>query len=138
MKKQIFNILVLAISAFVMMAFVTLQDQKIGAPWQIPANYKTKVNPHKDDNSLERLGRATFNRHCRSCHGNAGLGDGPMAKNLKTFPGDFSKAEFQKHTDGEFYYMSFVGRDEMPNFEKLIADEEERWAVVNYIRKFKK
>lgn len=138
MKKRVFSLTMFALAAFAMMAFVLPQDQKKGGPWEIPKEYKTKVNPHKGDASLDKLGRATYNKHCRSCHGNTGLGDGPMAKNLKTHPGDFSSAEFHKHTDGDFYYMSFIGRDEMPNFEKKITDEEERWAVVNFIRSFKK
>jgi mono/diheme cytochrome c family protein len=138
MKKRIFNLAIITTAAFAMMAFILPQDQKIGGPWEIPKEYKEKVNPHKGDASLDKLGRATYSRHCRSCHGNTGLGDGPMAKNLKTFPGDFSDATFQKHTDGDIYYMSFIGRDEMPNFESKITDEEERWAVVNYIRSMKK
>ena len=139
MKKKIISLAMIAIGAFAMMAFIIPQDQKIGGPWEISKEYKEKENPYKEDASLEKLGRATYSRHCRSCHGNTGLGDGPMAKNLKTFPGDFSAAEFQdKFNDGEIYYMSFIGRDEMPNFESKITDEEERWAVVNYIRSMKK
>lgn len=137
MKKSAF--LTLMIGAIALLAFIVPQDQKIGGPWDIPDEYKNMENPYKGDESLNRLGRATYNRHCRSCHGNAGLGDGPMARNLDTFPGDFSDAEFhEEHTDGEIYYMSFIGRDEMPNFESLIDDDEERWAVVNYIRGMKK
>lgn len=136
MKKPVF--LTLLIGAIALLAFIVPQDQKIGGPWDIPDEYKNMENPYKGDESLNRLGRATYNRHCRSCHGNKGLGDGPMARNLDTFPGDFSDAEFHKeHTDGEIYYMSFIGRDEMPNFESLIDDDEERWAVVNYIRGMK-
>ncbi len=139
MKRRVFSILMMAIAAFVMMAFILPQDQKKGGPWEIPDEYKKMENPHKGDESLNRLGRATYNRHCRSCHGNAGLGDGPMARSLNTFAGDFSKEEWhKKYNDGEIYYMSFIGRDEMPNFESLIDDEEERWAVVNYIRGMKK
>jgi mono/diheme cytochrome c family protein len=121
----------------VLMSFVTSQDQKKGAPWVIPAEYKSKKNPVKGDASLEKLGKAAWAKHCRSCHGNMGLGDGPKAASLKTFPGNFKDAKFQALTDGEIYYQSFVGRDEMPNFEKKIIDEEERWAVVNLIRTMK-
>lgn len=139
MKRKVFSLLMIAIAGFVMMAFVLPQDQKKGGPWEIPEEYKKMENPHKGDASLDRLGRTVYNRHCRSCHGNAGLGDGPMARNLETFPGDFSNAEWhEKYKDGELYYMSIVGRDEMPNFESLITDIEERWAVVNYIRGLKK
>lgn len=139
MKKSISTLFLLGIFAVVSMAFVAAQDQKIGGPWTIPAEFKNKKNPHAGDESLVRLARAAYGRHCRSCHGNTGLGDGPMARNLKTFPGDFSNAKFQSaHTDGDIYFMSFIGRDEMPNFESQITDEEERWAIVNYVRSFKK
>jgi len=139
MKRAALVILLFGIIAVLTMAFGLSQDQKIGGPWNIPAEYKNKKNPHAGDASLVRMARAAYGRHCRSCHGNAGLGDGPMARNQKTFSGDFSKKEWHdKYNDGEIYYMSFIGRDEMPNFESLITDEEERWAIVNYIRSFKK
>jgi mono/diheme cytochrome c family protein len=139
MKKSIFYQIAIIIGALALLAFMVPQDQKIGGPWEISKEYKEMVNPYIGDASLDRLGRTVYNRHCRSCHGNTGLGDGPMARNLKTFPGDFSDADFHKnHTDGEIYYMSIIGRDEMPNFESNISDEEERWAVVNYIRGMKK
>jgi hypothetical protein len=47
-------------------------------------------------------------------------------------------ADVQKQTDGEIYYKSFIGRDEMPNFEKKIPSESDRWMIVNYIRTMKK
>ena len=47
---------------------------------------------------------------------------------------DLSSSEVQGQTDGELYYKSFIGRDEMPNFEKKIRGEEDRWMVVNYMR----
>jgi hypothetical protein len=33
--------------------------------------------------------------------------------------------------------MSFIGRDEMPNFEKKIPDVADRWAVIGFIRTLK-
>ncbi len=134
-KGLILSIVALISVAF--LAFIAPQEQKKGEPWKIPAEYKNKANPHKGDASLDKLARAAYGKHCRSCHGTKGKGDGPMAKNLKTHPGDFGSAEFQKHTDGEIYYMSIIGRDEMPNFEKEITDPEERWALVNFIRTLK-
>jgi mono/diheme cytochrome c family protein len=84
------------------------------------------------------IGKTLYAKHCKSCHGNAGLGDGPKAKMLKTSAGDFSSAKFQAQADGVLYYQSFVGRDEMPNYEKKILDEEDRWAVIDYLRSLKK
>ena len=59
------------------------------------------------------------------------------AKTLKTFPGDFSSADFQKQVDGEHFYKTKFGRDEMPKFDKKIPDED-IWSMVNYMRTFKK
>ncbi|MBN2805951.1 MAG: cytochrome c [Prolixibacteraceae bacterium] len=104
----------------------------------IPSEYKEKVNPHKGDESLKMTGLRTFNRHCVSCHGKAGLGDGVMSKNLKIPPGNLTTAHMTKYSDGEIYYMSFVGEGERPDFIKLIPSEEDKWAVVNYVRTLQK
>ncbi len=135
-KNLVFTLAALVLGV-VLMSFVSAPQQKKGEAWKIPAEYKAKKNPVKGDASLERLGKAAWAKHCRSCHGNLGKGDGPKAASMKTFPGDFSATDFQAHTDGDIYYMSFVGRGEMPNFESKITDEEERWAVVNLIRTMK-
>ena len=135
--KQIFLFLTIT-TGFLMMSFVFPQDQKKPGSWEIPAEYKAKENPYKDDASLDRLGKALYSKHCRACHGNEGAGYGPKSKNLETWPGDFSVDAVQSHTDGELYYMTFIGRDEMPSFEDKITDDEGRWAIINYIRSLKK
>jgi mono/diheme cytochrome c family protein len=73
-------------------------------------------------------------KHCQSCHGKSGAGDGSKAAQLKTEPGNFTTAEFHKQTDGAIYYKTLDGRDDMPGFKKKIPDEEEMWSVVNYVR----
>ncbi len=115
-------------------SFLVFQDQKKREPWTIPAEYKTKKMAEASD---ENQGKMLWAVHCKSCHGNVGLGDGPKSANLKTFPGIFKSPEFQSQTDGAIYYESFIGRGEMPNFEKKIPDEEDRWNIVSYIRKLK-
>lgn len=120
--------------AIVFMAFAFPQDQQKAAPWEIPSKYEKMENPHADDADLIKIGKMMYSKHCKSCHGSKGLGDGPKAKQLETFPGDFSSEEFQAGSDGALYYKSFVGRDEMPNYEKKIVDDEDRWAIINYLR----
>ena len=113
--------------------------QKAGGPWTVPAKYKTmKTTVKAGDASINSVGKETYNKHCKSCHGAKGLGDGPKAANLKTSTGDFSSAKFQAQSDGDIYYQSIIGRDEMPNFEKKILDESDRWAVIMYMRTMKK
>jgi mono/diheme cytochrome c family protein len=78
-----------------------------------------------------------YTKNCASCHGKAGLGDGVKARALKTFPGDFSKTDFQGQTDGDHFYKSKMGRGEMPKYEGKLADND-IWNLVNYMRTFKK
>lgn len=134
-----FIVPVLVFGSFLLMAANVPQD-KAGKPWSIPEKYLKMKNPQKaGDAEMVKLGKTLYAKHCKSCHGNVGLGDGPKAAQLKTFPGDFSKPAFHSQKDGELYYKSFVGRDQMPNYEKKITSEEERWAIITYMKaSFKK
>ncbi len=138
--KTINNLFTLAgimVLAFVFMAFAFPQDgQKKGAAWDIPSKYVKMENLYADED-LNKVGKMLYSKHCKSCHGNKGLGDGPKAKQLETFPGDLSSEEFQAGSDGELFYKSIIGREEMPNYEKKITDDEDRWAIINYIRTLK-
>lgn len=95
------------------------------------------ANPVKVDDGSIATGKTLYNQHCKSCHGTKGKGDGPKAAQLDTECGDFTKAEFQKQTDGALFYKTFEGRKDMPSFKKKIADQNDIWAVVNYMRSFK-
>lgn len=105
--------------------------------WDVPAKFKTMKCAIKADDASVNAGKAIYNKNCASCHGKAGLGDGAKARGLETFPGDFSKAEFQNQTDGELFYKTKTGRDEMPKYEGKI-DDEGVWQVIAYMRTFKK
>ena len=118
-------------------AFIAPQDQKAGAPWNIPAKYKTMKNATSGDAASANVGKMLYAKHCKSSHGGTGLGDGPKASSMKTKIGSFKDAKFQGQTDGEIYYQTYVGRDEMTPFDKKIPEEEDRWAVVNFLRTLK-
>jgi len=138
MKNSI-KLIVIFCTAIIFVTANMAMAQKAGGPWTVPAKYKAMKSTVKaGDASINTVGKEAFNKHCKSCHGSKGLGDGPKAANLKTSTGNFSTAKFQAQADGDLYYMSFVGRDEMPNFEKKITDEADRWAVIGYIRTLKK
>jgi mono/diheme cytochrome c family protein len=116
--------------------FASAQQAK-PKPWEVPAKYKTMKNPVKVDDASKNAGKALYNKHCASCHGKVGLGDGPKARGLDTFAGDFSGADYQNQTDGDHFYKTKFGRDEMPKYEGKI-DDEGIWQMVNYMRTFKK
>lgn len=139
MKKTNFLMLSAFVAAiFLLMSFVLPQEQKQPEPWEVPSKYQKKTNPYADDASLIKVGKMLYSKHCKSCHGNTGECDGPKAKQLETYCSDFTSAEFQAQSAGEMYYKSFIGRNEMPNFEKKVTDEEDRWAIINYMVSLKK
>jgi len=116
------------------MLSMTLIKSNLQDPWEVPAKYEKMVNPYADAADDERIGRVLYSKHCKSCHGTKGKGDGTKAKSLDTPAGDFTDASFKNQTDGSLYYKTFIGRDDMPSFKKKIADEEEQWLVINYIK----
>lgn len=135
--KKLFKNGTIIISSMVIMSFMlfafTPSNQK---PWTVPAKYKSMKNTVKSDDASKNAGKALYAKHCKSCHGAKGLGDGPKAASLKTKIRSFASKEYKGQTPGEKYYESFIGRDEMPNFEKKILDESDRWSLINYIDAF--
>lgn len=113
------------------MAF-TMQDS-----WEVPAKYKSMKNPITADDASINSGTLLYKKHCASCHGKVGLGDGVKARQLETFPGDFSAAAYQDQTDGEHFYKTKFGRNEMPAYDKKVSDDD-IWHIINYMRTFKK
>jgi len=126
-------------SAVVVISFsmITLNATAQPKPWEVPANFKTMKNPVAPGDASTKTGMALYNKNCASCHGKTGLGDGVKARALKTHPGDFSAALYQNQTDGEHFYKTKTGRDEMPKYEGKLSDDD-IWNVVNYMRTFKK
>lgn len=130
MKKH--TIIFLLASSVVLYAFTRAYQSK---EWVVPEAAKKIKNP-TDKSAKEDLaiGKSLYAKHCQSCHGREGYGDGPKAKELKGEVGDFSTAEFQSQTDGALFYKLTTGRDDMPAFNKKITDAEDRWLIINYIR----
>ena len=133
MKKYI-SILFTVMFVTVLMAFV---PKTTNDPWPVPDKYKNMANPVKSDATSLATGKTLYNQHCKSCHGSKGKGDGPKAAQLNTECGDFTKSSTQSETDGALFYKTSEGRKDMPSFKKKIADQNEIWAVVNYIRTLK-
>ena len=136
MKKsmRLIGIITMAFAAIMLMS---MKMQDAAPAWEVPAKYKEMKNPVKADDESIKVGRMLYNKNCASCHGKTGLGDGPKARGLDTFPGDFSGAAYQGQTDGEHFYKTKFGRNEMPKYEGKIADED-IWNMVNFMRTFKK
>jgi len=83
-------------------------------------------------------GAALYKRQCVMCHGAAGLGDGPAAKNLKgKLPSLADKATMSKLTDAQIHETITAGKKteigNMPALGKRLKPEEIT-DIVNYVR----
>jgi mono/diheme cytochrome c family protein len=123
------------IVVFITTASFTLFQAK---PWNAPADKAKAANAVKSSAASIAEGKTLWTTHCASCHGKTGLGDGTKAAQLETTPPDFTKSAFQSQTDGSLFYKTSEGRGDMPGFKKKIADQEDLWNLVNFMRSLKK
>jgi mono/diheme cytochrome c family protein len=110
----------------------------ISTKWIVPTNFKKMKNPTYATNENLVIGKALYTKHCKSCHGISGAGDGPNAAEFDSNIGDFTSKEFQAQTDGTIYYKSYVGQHDMPNYEKKIPGTNNMWLIVNHLKTLEK
>ncbi len=127
--KTLKNFLILALVTFGLLSFGTaFQDE-----WVVPEKYQNMKNPTNPDEDLA-IGKSLYSKHCQSCHGKEGYGDGKKANEVEGDLGDFSSPEFQSQSDGALFYKTSFGRNDMPEYTKKMPDDEDRWLIVNYMR----
>ncbi len=138
-KRLVTVALMMLVLGWITMSFESKTQDDKPKPWKVPETSKKMKNPQaKAGAESVTAGKVLYTKHCKSCHGSKGLGDGPKAKELDTPSGDFSTKEFHGQTDGELFYKIKEGRDDMPSFKKKITDDEDLWNIVNYVRTFAK
>ena len=78
-------------------------------------------------------GRGLYMKHCASCHGRTGAGDGSAGSDLDPRPSDLREAEVAGKSEQRLFRQITRGRAPMPSFGKLMNDDD-RWAVVGYVK----
>ena len=109
---------IIGILSFALYSFTSFVQEE----WKVPAKYQTMKNPVAPATDAA-IGKALYNKHCKSCHGSKGLGDGPKAAEMDGDLGDFSSKEFQAQSDGALFYKTTIGRDDMPEFTKKLPND---------------
>jgi mono/diheme cytochrome c family protein len=120
---------IIGVLSFALLSFTSALQEK----WKVPEKYVKMENPTDPKEDLA-IGKSLYSKHCKSCHGKEGFGDGSKADEVEGDLGDFSSEEFQEQTDGGLFYKTTFGRDDMPKYSKKMPDDEDRWLVVNYMR----
>ena len=135
MKNQ--SIVKIAFAIFASSAVFVIVNAQTLQQWVVPAKFTTMKNPVTKSKENVANGKDLYAKHCKSCHGINGLGDGSKAASLDASCGDFTMGKFQGQTDGSIFYKITEGRNKMPSFKKNIPDDNDRWMLVNYLRTFK-
>lgn len=112
--------------------------------WRVPAAERQSDNPLSATNPEHlKRGRSLFMRHCVTCHGEQGRGDGPSARlharRSGYAPRDLTRPHVQEGlTDGEMFWKIGAGwrpegRIVMPGVAGEVSDQD-RWRLVLYVR----
>jgi mono/diheme cytochrome c family protein len=133
-KKR--TLIVVALSLIFVVALIAMFDSLTG--WSAPSSARKTKNPVPPTESALDDGMFNYSKHCKSCHGENGDGNGDRASELSAEPSDFTDARVMSRvTDGELFWKIGHGHRPMPGFQNKLTDKE-RWELVDYIRTFAK
>ncbi|HKN01574.1 MAG TPA: cytochrome c [Candidatus Binataceae bacterium] len=78
-------------------------------------------------------GKDLFLSNCAPCHGESGIGNGPVVHLLKESPKNLIGSDVKVHSDGFIYGVIRDGFELMPAYGDAMSSSE-RWQVVLYVR----
>ncbi len=128
---------IMKFNALILLFFIELYNINAQNLWRAPQEFKQLQNPLRDRISAIQKGQKIYKSLCASCHGDNGTGNPVMIKTLNPPPADLTTGLVQQQTDGEIFWKITEGRGLMASYKNMLSDEE-RWAVVSYIRKIEK
>jgi mono/diheme cytochrome c family protein len=83
--------------------------------------------------NLER-GRYLYDIYCYPCHGEVGLGNGPVVgPDRYPAPPSQHTDEVKNMPDGSLFHIITAGEEKMPSYAEQIRPRD-RWLIVNYVR----
>lgn len=100
--------------------------------WVVPDEAAATSNPSEYSLENVKLGKAIYNKNCKSCHGDPGKNN-PLA--LVPMPVDIASEKMQINSEGALFYKISTGKGVMPPFESTIP-ETDRWLLVNFIQNY--
>ena len=109
-------------------AFLAAQEP----PWTAPERASKRVNPVPSTAETISKGRAVYLKSCESCHGQAGDGDGPKAKELSKKVAALAPG-IRGQSDGALFWKITEGKKPMPSFETDLTPDQ-IWQAIDYIR----
>jgi len=93
------------------------------------------VNPRPMSLASLENGREQYQRYCVTCHGEKGMGDGPVSMTGEIrgpLAGVLPLAVTAARSDGHVYTTIRYGRRRMPSYGRIPS--QDRWDIVNWVR----
>jgi mono/diheme cytochrome c family protein len=113
-------------------------------PWLVPPEASARENPLQASEAAIADARRLWARHCHTCHGDEGRGDGPSARlhaeRHGQKPRDLTDPAVQENlTDGDIFWRVTHGIIEgdniiMPAYGDKLPADEHRWKLVLMVR----
>lgn len=137
------------------------QDYEPGNPQQaasrlppegsVPVGYKPypyKFNPAAAEAALKNplegnaqvleLGRTKYEIYCAVCHGLQGDGKGTVAPKMSIQVPSLIADKARGYKDARIFHIITDGQGVMSSYAYQLTNENDRWAIVNYIRSLQK
>jgi len=111
----------------------TVARGRLPYPFEKLEQAKGLANPLPRTEEVMLLGKKVFSNNCLICHGPLANGTPILTEAYGGKPANLQAKKFLDYTDGEIYHTIMKGKNAMPPFGGGFT-EDERWAVVHYVR----
>jgi len=91
------------------------------------------INPIPFSEESVQRGKEAYGYYCIQCHGPIADGLGTVGQSFAPLPANLKDPNVQDQSDGSLFYRISLGFNRHPPLWYTVADND-RWAVVNYIR----
>ena len=91
------------------------------------------VNPLPRTAEVFAKGKKAYTHRCEVCHGPLANGVGSLTAAYGAKPANLQAQQFRDYPDGKIYWTIVNGKNAMPSHAADLS-EEQRWAVVHYVR----
>ncbi len=103
-----------------------------------PAAAEGLKNPLEGNAQVLEIGRTKFETYCAVCHGPQADGKGLVAAKMSIQVPSLVGEKARGYKDGHIFHIITDGQGVMSSYAYQITNENDRWAIVNYIRSLQK
>jgi mono/diheme cytochrome c family protein len=93
----------------------------------------SETNPIEPNSQNLKIGQTAYSYYCSFCHGDKGIGNGPVGESYIPKPSNLLAAEIQNLSDANLYQRMLRGTGHEPVLERIV-EPQYRWYIVLYVR----